>query len=153
MRYTAAMRILFLQTAVGIALVISSVISSSAQTPATDKEPKVIRLSGCVVRDERNPNQYTINDPKSGGTYRVTGKDFRKFLGQPVQLDGGVVEVKGLVIKGGLLPNPNIAAQAGSLDPSRAAVQAATSGSGANIDPNTPEFRVKTIRPGTGVCE
>ena len=67
-------------------------------------------------------------------------------------MDGGVV-VKGLVIKGGLQPNPNIAAQAGALDPSRAAVQAQTSGSTTGTTPDLQEFRVKTIRSTGGTCK
>lgn len=140
--------------AVGVTFVISTVSSSAAQSPPAQskKPPKVISLSGCLQRDDTAPDQFTIDDPKAG-TYRVSGKDFREFMGRRVQLDGGVV-VKGLVIKGGLQPNPNIAGQAGALDPSRAAVQAATSGGSTNTNANTsaPEFRVKTIHPTDGVC-
>ena len=114
--------------------------------------PKVVTLTGCVERDETTPDQFTVTDEKGGVKYRVTGKDFQEYLGRPVQMDGGVV-VKGVVIKGGLLPNPNIAAQAGALDPSRAAVQAQTSGSTTGTTPDLQEFRVKTIRPTGGTCK
>jgi len=67
------------------------------------------------------------------------------------QLDGGIA-LKGLKITGGLQPNPNIAAQAGALDPSAAAVQAATSGSTTGPDTDVQEFRVQTIRANSGTC-
>lgn len=122
----------------------------SAQKP--QKPPKTITLSGCVVRDEKTPGQFTLDDPAAGGTYKLIGKDFREFVGRRVQLDGGLV-VKGFKVAGGLTPNPNVAAQAGAMDPSRAAVQAATSGSGIGPAGDVPEFRVKTIRPTGGPCK
>jgi hypothetical protein len=127
---------------------ISTVHSSAAQTK---KPPKVIALTGCVERDEKTPDQFTITDPQAGGTYRVSGKDFGEFVGRRIQVDGTVV--KGVAIKGGLQPTPNIAAQAGALDPSRAAVQAATAGTAAKPTAETPEFRVKTIHPAGGACQ
>ena len=122
----------------------------SAQKP--QKPPKNLTLSGCVVRDEKLPGQFTLDDPAAGGTYKLIGKDFREFVGRKVQLDGGLV-VKGFKVSGGLTPTPNIAAQAGALDPSRAAVQAATSGSGTGPASDVPEFRVKTIRTTGGACQ
>src|SRR4051812_25506376 len=98
-----------------VLLLIGSGTSSATQSSSPKKKPpKVIALSGCVQRDENAPQQYVINDAHEG-TYRVTGKDFREFLGKPVTVDGGVV-VKGFAVKGGLTPTPNIAAQAGALD-------------------------------------
>ena len=111
----------------------------------------MISLSGCVQRDENAPQQFVITDPKEG-TYRLSGKDFREYLGRSVTLDGGVV-VKGFVVRGGLTPNPNIAAQAGAIDPSRAAVLAATAESGTGVDTGLPEFRVKKIQAGSGSCQ
>jgi len=114
--------------------------------------PKVVSLTGCVERDETAPDQYTVTDTTEGVKYRVTGKDFREYLGRSVQVDGGVV-VKGIVIKGGLQPTANIAAQAGALDPSRAAVEAQTSGATTGSSTNLQEFRVKTIRTAGGSCK
>lgn len=152
---------------IGALIVACSIASSSAaqtskpQTakPQTSKQTsdkkapksKVISLSGCVVPDETAPGQFVITDPKAGGTYRLSGKDFREYLGRPVTLDGGVV-VKGFVVKGGLTPNPNIAAQAGAIDPSRAAVQAQTAQSATGPDNALPEFRVKAVRNAAGAC-
>jgi hypothetical protein len=75
-----------------------------------------------------------------------------RSTGSP-EMDGGIV-IKGLVIKGGLQPNPNIAAQAGALDPSRAAVQAQTTPAPAPPTPaDVQEFKVKTIKPQGGACK
>lgn len=133
--------------------IVAAAASSSAvpQSSSSKKAPKIISLSGCIERDDKTPDQFTITDPKAGGTYRVSGKDFLEFLGRPVQLDGGVV-VKGFSIKGGLQPNPNIAAQAGAIDPGRAAVQAASQPTATSPNAETPEFRVKAIHATGGTC-
>lgn len=135
---------------VGLATLVAALALSANVFAQSKKPPKIITLSGCVERSEKTPDQFTITDPEAGGTYRVSGKDFAEFVGRRVQVDGGVV-VKGFAIKGGLQPNANVAAQAGSIDPGRAAVQAATSPSTASAQ--TPEFRVRTIRPTVGTCQ
>ncbi|HEX7136336.1 MAG TPA: hypothetical protein VF219_00745 [Vicinamibacterales bacterium] len=133
-----------------VALVTPSLGAEQEKKPA--KPPKTITLSGCVERDPHERDRFTITDTKDGNKYRVTGKDFREFLNRPVQLDGGIV-VKGLKISGGLKPSANVAAQAGSIDPSRAMVQAATSESTTGADVDVQEFRVKAIHPETsGNC-
>ncbi len=117
-----------------------------------DEKPKneVITLSGCVARAERTPGQYTLEDKKSGVTYRLTGTAVRDYVGQTVLIVGGSASRK-LVIKGGLVPSPNVAAQAGAMDPARAAVasQGGSAGPGAV---ELPEFKVKSVRPVTGSC-
>ena len=130
-------------------LVVLGAATVSAQKPA--KPPKTITLSGCVERDATKPEDFKLTDVKAKKTYRLVGADFREYLGRRVQIDGGVV-VKGLKISGGLQPNANIAAQAGALDPSRAAVQAATAGSTVGPTTDVQDFKVKTIRP-AGACE
>ena len=136
-------------------LSLPTVDSSAAQSTKQDskkKPPKVITLTGCVQPDEKNPSQFTITDATEG-TYRIIGRDFREFLGRRVTLDGGVV-VKGVVVKGGLTPNPNIAAQAGAMDPSRAAVQAQVAQSTTGPDDDAmPQFRVKTVKTAAGECK
>jgi hypothetical protein len=124
----------------------------AAQAKDKDKKasPKTISLSGCVVRNETVPDQFTLED-KDEGKYRLTGVNLRDYIGQRVQIAGGVVETKRLTIKGGLLPNPNVAAQAGAMDPARAAVASA----GGSAGPGTvdlPEFKVKSVRPVSGEC-
>jgi hypothetical protein len=113
--------------------------------------PKVLTLSGCVVRGETTPGQYTFEDKEAGTTYRLTGTDVRDYIGRRVQIVGGAPSSRRLTIVGGLTPNPNVAAQAGDMDPSRAANAAA----GGVAGPGTvqlPEFRVKSVRPVSGAC-
>jgi hypothetical protein len=91
----------------------------SAQTKTDKKDtqkPEMITLSGCIVRGEHAPGQYTIDD-KAAGTFRLTGTNVRDYLGRRVQIIGGIPTAKRLVIKGGLTPNPNVAAQGSSIDP------------------------------------
>ncbi len=136
----------------GVVLLSFAVRSVAAQTSETkQKPPKVVTLTGCVKADDTAPQQFIIDDAKEG-TYRLSGKDFREFVGHRVIVNGGVA-VKGVAIKGGLTPNANIAAQAGALDPSRAAVQAATQPGSPALDNGLPEFRVKKISASTGSCE
>jgi hypothetical protein len=116
--------------------------------PKTD--PKTISLSGCVVSGETTPDQFTLED-SAEGKYRLTGLKLRDYVGQRVQIAGAVVETKRLIIKGGLSPNANAAAQAGAMDPARAAVAAAGGAAGpGNVD--LPEFKVKSVRPVSGEC-
>ena len=138
-----------------IAFVLGLSMLATLPTYAQDKKapakpPKTISLSGCVVTDEKTPNQFTIDDADEG-KYRLTGIKLSDYVGQRVQLAGAVVENKRLVIKGGLLPNANVAAQAGAMDPARAAVASA----GGTAGPGTvdlPEFKVKSVRPVSGGC-
>jgi len=113
-------------------------------------QPKTISLSGCVVTSEKTPDQFTIDDANEG-KYRLTGMKLGDYVGQRVQLAGAVADSKKLVIKGGLLPNANVAAQAGAMDPARAAVAS----SGGAAGPGTvdlPEFKGKSVRPVSGGC-
>jgi len=127
-----------------------------AQTPAEKTPPKpkpapkVLTLSGCVVRGETTPGQYTLEDKEAGMTYRLTGTDVRDYIGRRVQLVGGVPSRR-LKIVGGLTPNANVAAQAGDIDPARAAMAAAGGAAGPGTVELT-EFRVKSVRPVSGGC-
>jgi hypothetical protein len=135
--------------AVGLALVCTSPIG--AQDKKTAKPaPKTLSLSGCVVRGDSTPNQFTLED-KEGGRFRLSGINMSDYVGRRVQIGGAMPDSKKLVIKGGLTPNANIAAQAGSMDPARAAVASA----GGSAGPGTvelPEFKVKSVRPVSGGC-
>jgi hypothetical protein len=80
----------------------------------------------------------------------LTGTDFRDYIGRRVQIVGGVPSRR-FTIVGGLTPNPNVAAQAGDMDPSRAA-NAAAGGVAGPGNVQLPEFRVKSVRPVSGAC-
>jgi hypothetical protein len=134
-----------------LAVSASSTAIAQEKTGKTMKPaPKVITLSGCVVRGETTPGQYTLEDKAAGTTYRLTGTDIRDYIGQRVQIVGGVPSRR-FTIVGGLTPNPNVAAQAGDMDPSRAA-NAAAGGVAGPGNVQLPEFRVKSVRPISGGC-
>lgn len=141
--------------ALTLALVLATVCAAplAAQEKKAPEKPAstTLSLSGCVVRGETAPDQYTLEDKQAGAKYRLTGVKLRDYIGQHVQIVGGVVQAKRLTIKGGLTPNANVAAQAGAMDPARAAMAAAGGAAG----PGTvelPEFRVKSVRPVSGGC-
>ncbi len=121
-----------------------------AQDKKKSAKPETTSPSGCVVRSEKIADQFTPED-KTEGRYRLSGIALRDYIGQRVQLAGAIVETKRLTVKGGLSPNPNVAAQAGAIDPARAAVASAGGAAG----PGTvelPEFKVKSVRPVSGGC-
>jgi hypothetical protein len=107
-------------------------------------------LAGCVSPKPASGN-FTFTT-KDGTKYRLTGKDIKKYAGQEVEIVGG--EGKKLTVKGGLLPSPNVAAQAGAIDPGQAAVASqpggTTSGTG-RVE--VPLFRVDHVRTLGGSCQ
>jgi len=123
---------------------------AAQEKPSKPPKPEVLTLSGCVVRGETPPNQYTIED-KTAGSYRLTGTDLRDYIGRRVELIGGIPSPRKLKIVGGLTPSPNVAAQAGDMDPARAAVAGAGGSAGPGVV-QLPEFRVKSVRPVSGGC-
>ncbi|OFW12507.1 MAG: hypothetical protein A3F69_05525 [Acidobacteria bacterium RIFCSPLOWO2_12_FULL_66_10] len=134
---------------IGLACAASLAAAQERENPPPKPATKTISLTGCVVRGEMGPNEYTISDPAEGA-YRLTGVKLRDYVGKRVLIAGGV-QTKRLLIKGGLLPNANVAAQAGSMDPVRAAMANAGGAAGpGNVQ--LPEFRVKGIRPVPGGC-
>jgi hypothetical protein len=123
--------------------------TNTTKTPKTNPD-KPITLTGCVTRSESANSPYTLSDVKAGA-YRLTGVDVRDYVGRRVQIVGGSVVPRKLVIVGGLQPSANVAAQAGDIDPAQAAMAAA----GGSAGPGTvqlPEFKVKSVRPVSGTC-
>ena len=138
-------------------LVLALTLLTALPLGAQDKQdkkpksaPRTLSLSGCVARAEKSPDHYTLEDAAEG-TYRLSGINLRYYLGQRVLIAGAVVETKRLVIKGGLTPNANVAAQAGAMDPARAAVASAGGAAGPGAV-ELPEFKVKSVRPASGGC-
>jgi hypothetical protein len=128
--------------------------ASSTKDAQTKKPaPKSITLTGCVTPDLQNAGQFAIVDLTTGQpTYRLAGTDVRQYLGKRVQIVGTPVEPKVKII-GGLTPNPNVAAQAGAIDPTRAAM--ANQGAEGNAKPGNievPQFQVKSVRAVAGTC-
>jgi hypothetical protein len=122
---------------------------AAAQKPATPVEP--LKLTGCV---STNPDRgdYTFTDAAGGTQYRLTGKDIKKYAGQKVEITEE--SPKKFQVKGGLYPSPNVAAQAGALDPVQSGI-ATQRGSGVREGSaaDLPEFRASRVRAVTGACQ
>jgi hypothetical protein len=115
--------------------------AAPAKQPLASTVEKQVTTTGCVQAFDEAAKQLTLFDNTSGIKYRLTGKDVRTFLGIKVR------------IVGGLVPTPNLAAQAGAIDPSRAAV-ATVSGQGSNLSYIAlPELRIKSVKRTVGACE
>jgi hypothetical protein len=129
---------------------VAPIALAAQQREPAKAPPKPITLTGCVQRGESAPGEYTLAEKKDSQIYRLTGTDLRDYVGRRVQIVGGVATNR-LRIAGGLKPSPNAAAQAGAMDPARAAV----AGAGGSAGPGKvelPEFRVKSVRPISGSC-
>ena len=127
--------------------------SSAAQSqPPTGggKRQAPITLAGCVSsRPASGSFTFTAKD---GTKYRLTGKNIKKYAGQEVEIIGG--EGKNLTVKGGLLPSPNAAAQAGALDPGKAAIASQPGGTASGTGRvELPVFRVNRVRGLGGSCQ
>jgi hypothetical protein len=133
-------------------------MQAAPAAPARPAAPKKaattppITLTGCVSPDAAAPGSYTFSDTKTGTKYRLSGADLQKDAGkrQEAAVGSGAWRV---VIRGGLVPSANVAAQAGAIDPSKAAIASATNGtnSGAASMP-LPEFHVTRVQPTNGAC-
>jgi hypothetical protein len=125
------------------------------QRPAQEKRDRtsrtVVTLTGCVERGQ-TPTEFTLSDPENG-RYEVSGNDIQKYVGRRVQVAGTPGSTR-FRIKGGLWPTPNVAAQAGSIDPAKAAIAAQPGGpSSGTGDIGLPTFKVKAIRTLDQGCE
>ena len=124
--------------------------AQTAQKPATgNKGSELITLSGCVTSDPRQGNLYTLSEDNDPTVYKLTGMNVKKYVGQRVEISGA--PPKRLKITGGLYPNPNVAAQAGAIDPAKAAIAAMSEPNGGATGPMS-EFRVRSVRPVPGPC-
>lgn len=120
--------------------------SAQSQAPSSDsagKHQTPVTMSGCVSPRPASGN-FTFT-AKDGTKYRLTGKNFKKYAGQEVEIIGG--EGKTLAVKGGLYPSPNAAAQAGAMDPGQAAIAAQPGGTSSGTgDVDLPTFKVNSVR-------
>jgi hypothetical protein len=139
-----------------VGFIVVSNVTTFGQTTGSREANKPITLVGCVQPSTAVPNQYTFADdgtPKSLASYRLSGANVKKYAGKRVEIVGAVVNQR-LKIVGGLLPSPNVAGQAGAMDPTRAAIAGGAGGSVAGTgNVALPEFRVKSVRPMDGSCE
>ena len=126
---------------------------SSTKTPPSTDPNKTITLSGCVSRGEVTQGQFALSDASTGGRYRLSGVRMKKFAGRRVQVVGAPVNRR-LTIRGGLVPSPNVAAQAGAIDPVKAAIATMPGGTNSGTgDAQLPEFKVTSVRAVGGSCE
>ncbi len=132
-------------------------LAQAPAQPAPKQDPNAPRtMNGCVTRDytdSKNASAYTFIDNADGSRYRMNGKGLSKYSGMSVRVVGKV-DTRKLKVQGGLWPSPNVAAQAGAIDPGQAAVaalprSAATAGVG-NVD--LPVLNVTRLSLGEGEC-
>jgi hypothetical protein len=120
----------------------------SSANKKTDPGPVV--LTGCVAKGN-GPREFTVTD-EANGTYRVTGSGIDRYVGRRVEI-AGKPDTSRLKIVGGLYPTPNVAAQAGSMDPVRAVIAAMPGGpAGGTGEVALPTFKVKSVRTLDGGC-
>ena len=126
-------------------------IVSAETTTAQDKAPAAnVELTGCVSLTPSANGQFAFVDA-SGGTYRLNGKGIKKYAGQRVKIVGDP-RSKRIQVRTGLWPSPNIAAQAGALDPAQESI--ARHSGGANMpDARAPELRVVRMDGVDGACQ
>ena len=148
------MRLVIFAFALAFAVPATAAQSSSQEQTQSQQQkkaasPKDLTLTGCIARSGAEGQDLTIADKT--GSYRLTGRKLDDFVGQRVQIVGSIFGKK-LQIETGLKPSPNVAAQAGAIDPAQAAV-AASGGSAPTGDVALPQFRVKSVRPLGAGCQ
>jgi hypothetical protein len=123
--------------------------ATAAQAPQSNANPKpsTVAHDGCIVASPTMKNAFTLDD--EGQTYVLKGLDMHDLVGKRVQVIGAAA--KRLRIVGGLYPSPNVAAQAGGMDPTKAAM-AAQSGPTSQSARPAVEFNVKSVRVLSGTC-
>jgi hypothetical protein len=140
--------VLFVLACTATAFAAQTAPPSKDKAAADPNATKALTLTGCVKGETED--QLTLADPKSG-TYHLSGTGLRRYVGKRVQATG--IRIGGLSIVGGLSPSPNVAAQAGAIDPARAAVAAMPGGASHGIGPEPVlEFRVSKLQALKGVC-
>ncbi len=138
-----------MQKIFAIFVVLAATAAAGAQTagvppPAAQETAvppgKTLTLVGCVRPDEKEAERFTLSVKDSRTTYRLSGTSMKGFVWRNVR------------IVGGLVPSPNIAAQAGAIDQTKVAMaqQGADPQGSSNIE--ILEFRVSTVRPLVGSC-
>jgi hypothetical protein len=129
---------------------VASLVSLTGQqtAPANPALPAgTVTHDGCVVASQTARNAFTLDE--DGQTYLLKGVDVRDLVGKRVQVIGATS--KRLRIVGGLYPSPNVAAQAGGMDRTKAAI-ASQSGPTSQSARPTIEFNVKSVRVLSETC-
>lgn len=139
-----------LLVAVG-SLGLSAQQSGSQAEKKPQSTPRTLTLTGCVEKGE-TPNQFTLQDA-ANGKFEVSGSGINKFVGKRVQIAGTPGSSR-FRVKGGLWPTPNVAGQAGAIDPAKAAIASQPGGGATGTgDIALPTLKVRSIRALDGGCE
>ena len=130
-----------------------SVAPASAQGRESSKEkPTSIELTGCVSVTPSAAGQFALVEAASGNKYRLSGKNIRKYAGQKVTVVGGPQRQR-FNLRLGLWPSPNVAAQAGAIDPAQESIARQPGGPASGADSKLPEFHVVRMRGVEGACQ
>lgn len=141
--------------------ILAAALLSAQSQPAPKADAKTdpnapVTMSGCVARDytdSKNANAYTFVDNADGARYHLKGKSLSRYSGMSVQVVGSIVDSKKLKVAGGLYPSPNVAAQAGAIDPAKAGVAALPGGPTTGIgNVDIPTLSVTRLSLGQGEC-
>jgi hypothetical protein len=137
-----------------LALVAAVAAASPQATPsskAKNEANKPVTMNGCVAREASGAKEFTFTESSSGFRYRLSGQDVSKFVDQPLEIVG-IVDTTRLRVKGGLYPTPNVAAQAGAMDPGKAHVATLGGGTTGSGTPELPTFKVAQVKAAQGEC-
>jgi hypothetical protein len=134
------------------AMVVIVAGASVAAQEQPKNAPTSIELTGCVSVSPTATGQFSFVDAASGGTYRLNGKGIKKYAGQRVRIVGDPPNSKKLKFRTGLWPSPNVAAQAGALDPAQESIARHSSGTSGMPDA-TPELKVVRVHGVDGACQ
>ena len=131
-----------------------AVLAMPAQTASPAKaDDRNVTLNGCVSRSGVPQAPITFAETGSGDKYRLSGRGLGKYVGKRVEIVGGAPGRR-LTIRGGLLPSPNVAAQAGDMDPAKVAIaNMAGAMAGAEGSIQMPEFHVARVKVIDGACQ
>ena len=142
------MRTLFSAALVLLGVIVSLVV---AEAQSSDAKRATVELTGCVSVTPSEGGQFAFVDAASGGTYRLRGKGINKYAGQRVTIVGNP-NSKRVRFRTGLWPSPNVAAQAGALDPAQESIARQPGGSASGAQSSAPELQVVRMRNAEGNC-
>ena len=112
-------------------------------TPPQGISAKPLTLSGCVQPGDTEEQTVLVDVPSganNGTKYLLNGTEVKRWIGKRVSVIGGLV------------PSANVAAQAGAIDPTQAAIAAQPSGGTRGTGTVVLEFHVRKVVPLKGDC-
>jgi len=127
-------------------------VATAGQTPSGTPPRNgstLATLSGCATPNSDERKTFTFVEAASGETYILKGIDARTAVGKQMQVTGTLT--RRVRIAGGLYPSSNVAAKAGSIDPSHAALAAQHQPDAQSSKPAI-EVNVKSVRLVPGSC-